>query len=96
MNIVLFIIYNIFLYPAFLFTILILSIFNKKIRKGFAGRIGVVKHLKQYFNKNKIYANIMWFHCSSYGEYLQAEPIINNLKNKSKNTTILVLSLIHI
>ena len=90
MNIVLFIIYNIFLYPAFLFTILILSIFNKKIRKGFAGRIGVIKYLKQYFNKNKIHTNIMWFHCSSYGEYLQAEPIINNLKNKNKNTTILV------
>ena len=90
MNIVLFIIYNIFLYPAFLFTILILSIFNKKIRKGFAGRIGVKNYLKQYFNKNNIYTNIMWFHCSSYGEYLQAEPIINNLKNKNKNTTILV------
>lgn len=90
MNIVLFVIYNIFLYPAFLFTILILSIFNKKIRKGFTGRIGVVKYLKQYFNKNNIYNNIMWFHCSSYGEYLQAEPVINNLKNKNKKTIILV------
>tara|TARA_B110000444_G_scaffold45996_1_gene41926 strand:+ start:2680 stop:3978 length:1299 start_codon:yes stop_codon:yes gene_type:complete len=90
MNIVLFVIYNIFLYPAFLFTILILSIFNKKIRKGFTGRIGVVKYLKQYFNKNNIYNNIMWFHCSSYGEYLQAEPVINNLKNKNKKTKILV------
>ena len=90
MNIVLFVIYNIFLYPAFLFTILILSIFNKKIRKGFTGRIGVVKYLKQYFNKSNIYNNIMWFHCSSYGEYLQAEPVINNLKNKNKKTIILV------
>ena len=90
MNIVLFVIYNIFLYPAFLFTILILSIFNKKIRKGFTGRIGVVKYLKQYFNKNNIYNNIMWFHCSSYGEYLQAEPVINNLKIKNKKLKILV------
>jgi 3-deoxy-D-manno-octulosonic-acid transferase len=90
MNTVLFIIYNIFLYPAFLFIILILSIFNKKIRKGFAGRIGVVKYLKQHFNKNTINNNIIWFHCSSYGEYLQAEPVINNLKIKNKKLKILV------
>ena len=90
MNTVLFIIYNIFLYPAFLFIIVILSIFNKKIRKGFAGRIGVVKYLKQHFNKNTINNNIIWFHCSSYGEYLQAEPVINNLKIKNKKLKILV------
>ena len=90
MNRALFIIYNILLYPAFLFAILILSIFNKKIRKGFTGRIRVVKYLKQNFNKNNIYTNIIWFHCSSYGEYLQAEPVINNLKNKNKKTKILV------
>jgi len=90
MNTVLFIIYNIFLYPAFLFIIVILSIFNKKIRKGFVGRIGVVKYLKQHFNKKTINDNIIWFHCSSYGEYLQAEPVINNLKIKNKKLKILV------
>ena len=90
MNILLFIIYNIILYPVFLFTMLIFSIFNKKIRKGFVGRVGLIKHLKHYFNKNNIYSNIIWFHCSSFGEYLQAEPVINNLKNKNKKTVILV------
>jgi 3-deoxy-D-manno-octulosonic-acid transferase len=90
MNRLLFLVYNLVLHPVFLFMTFTLSIFNKKIRNGLIGRLETGKHLKSYFNKNNIKSNIIWVHCSSFGEYLQAEPVINNLKSKNNNTVILV------
>ena len=67
-----------------------LSIFNKKIRNGLVGRFRIRKDLDKYFNKNNTKSNITWLHCSSFGEYLQAEPIINELKSKDEKIVILV------
>ena len=89
MNTLFFVVYNI-LYPVFLFFVFFLSIFNKKIRVGLAGRFESTHILNKYFNKNNIKSNIYWFHCSSYGEYLQVEQIINGLKKKDKNSIILL------
>ena len=89
MNTLFFVVYNI-LYPVFLFFVFFLSIFNKKIRVGLAGRFESIHILKKYFNQNNIKSNIYWFHCSSYGEYLQVEQIINGLKKKENNCIILL------
>ena len=89
MNILFFVVYNI-LYPVFLFFVFFLSIFNKKIRVGLAGRFESIHILNKYFNQNNIKSNIYWFHCSSYGEYLQVEQIINGLKKKENNCIILL------
>ena len=89
MNTLFFVVYNI-LYPVFLFFVFFLSIFNKKIRVGLAGRFESTHILNKYFNKNNIKSNIYWFHCSSYGEYLQVEQIINGLKKKENNCIILL------
>ena len=89
MNTLFFVVYNI-LYPVFLFFVFFLSIFNKKIRVGLAGRFESIHILNKYFNQNNIKSNIYWFHCSSYGEYLQVEQIINGLKKKDNNSIILL------
>jgi len=89
MNTLFFVVYNI-LYPVFLFFVFFLSIFNKKIRVGLAGRFESIHILNKYFNQNNIKSNIYWFHCSSYGEYLQVEQIINGLKKKENNCIILL------
>ena len=72
MNTLFFVVYNI-LYPVFLFFVFFLSIFNKKIRLGLVGRFESIHILNKHFNQNNIKSNIYWFHCSSYGEYLQVE-----------------------
>ena len=89
MNTLFFVVYNI-LYPVFLFFVFFLSIFNKKIRVGLAGRFESIHILNKYFNQNNIKSNIYWFHCSSYGEYLQVEQIINGLKKNDNNCIILL------
>ena len=89
MNTLFFVVYNI-LYPVFLFFVFFLSIFNKKIRVGLAARFESIHILNKYFNQNNIKSNIYWFHCSSYGEFLQVEQIINGLKKKDNNCIILL------
>ena len=90
MNTLFFVVYNILLYPVFLFLMFFLSIFNKKIRTGLIGRFESIHILNKYFNQNNINSNIYWFHCSSYGEYLQVEQVINGLKKKDNNCIILL------
>ena len=90
MNTLYFAVYNILLYPVFLFLMFFLSIFNKKIRTGLIGRFESIHILNKYFNQNNINSNIYWFHCSSYGEYLQVEQVINGLKKKDNNCIILL------
>ena len=59
--------YNLFVLPIIISLSIILSLFNKKIRKGFLGRFQSISSLKS-FNSEK-FSNIYWFHSSSYGEY---------------------------
>jgi len=86
----LFLFYNLLVYPIFFFYISLLSLFSKKIRDGFVGRFQTIKILKHYFNKNNINPDIYWLHCSSYGEYLQIDPVINIIKKKKIDCTIIV------
>ena len=90
MRITLFIIYNLFLYPSFLLIALFLSIFNSKIRRGIKGRFQTKNILIKYFNQKLSNKVIYWFHASSYGEYLQIEPVINILKEKKVNSVVLL------
>jgi len=73
-------IYNIFLFPIFMFISLVLSLINKKIRVGLIGRMHAYKQLKVFMNnagKNRL---IYWFHVASLGEYEQAKPVISGLR----------------
>jgi len=90
LRIIIFIIYNLLIYPLFLLIIFFLSIFNPKIRNGFIGKFQTVEKLNKHFNKVRSNSLIYWFHCSSYGEYLQIEPVISGIKKKKINSIILL------
>ena len=90
MRFLIFLFYNLLIYPILFFFITFLSLFSKKIRYGYIGRFRTNEVLKNYFNKNIINPNIYWFHCSSFGEYLQVDPIINGIKKKKFDCIIIV------
>lgn len=72
-------IYNLILFPLFFFTIIILSIFSKKIRTGFYGRLRSKKIINDFVSKSEN-KDIYWFHAASLGEYEQIKPILSGLK----------------
>ena len=63
----------------------IVAIFSKKLKLFVEGR-------KQTFSKIETLKNkkVIWFHAASLGEFEQARPIIEQLKNKGKNYKIVV------
>ena len=72
--------YNIIFYPLLFLFALVGSLFNQKLRKGIIGRFQAVNQLKKYFNNIDTNKIIYWFHASSYGEYLQVEPVLAGVK----------------
>jgi 3-deoxy-D-manno-octulosonic-acid transferase len=67
-----------------------ISLFNSKIRKGLTGRIGLIKKLKNESPFKKLNRDVIWFHVSSYGEFLQAKPVMDQLKKTDSNLFIFV------
>ena len=82
--------YNLIFYPVLFVFALFGSLFDKKIRKGMIGRISTVGVIKKYFKNRSINKIIYWFHSSSYGEYLQIEPVIRGVKEIEPETIILL------
>jgi 3-deoxy-D-manno-octulosonic-acid transferase len=81
-------IYNIMIIPALAILIRLASVFNRKIRAGISGRKRIFEDLiinrLALDNKKKT----IWFHSSSLGEFEQAKPIIEKLKNEFSVNTI--------
>lgn len=81
--------YNILIVPLLLFAMKIAPWFNQKVKIGVVGRKRLFEELivnMSSLNKKK---NLIWFHSSSLGEFEQAKPIIEKLK-QSKDVNILV------
>ena len=75
--------------PLLYSSLRIAGLFNKKIRTGILGRKRVYEELilnATSINKNK---KLIWFHSSSLGEFEQAKPIIEKLKQE-KNVNVLI------
>ena len=70
-------------YSIFIF---IASFFNPKAKEWIDGRRDFFKKLPELKNDN-----IYWFHCASLGEFDQALPVINLLKEKDSSIFILVI-----
>jgi 3-deoxy-D-manno-octulosonic-acid transferase len=84
-----FLFYNVIIIPALYFGLLVVSLFNSKVRTGFRGRRKIFENLiieAATLNKSK---KLVWFHSSSLGEFEQAKPIIEELKKRT-NINILV------
>lgn len=58
-------------------TIHLFSFFNPKARLWIEGRKDIFKALESKVEKNKKYT---WFHCASLGEFEQAKPLIEKIK----------------
>lgn len=77
-----FFLYNIFLLPLLWTGFRIASIFNPKIREGFEGRKNIFNNLSAS-NLSSINVRRILIHSSSLGEFQQAIPLIEELKEKN-------------
>lgn len=84
-----FYLYNLFAYPMIRLIILISPLLNKKIRESIKGRRKLFENLVINFTGIDRRKKIIWFHSASMGEFEQAKPIIEKLKNE-KNINIIV------
>jgi len=81
--------YNYLTLPFLYSALRIAGLFNKKVRTGIIGRKRVYEKLilsATSINKNK---KLIWFHSSSLGEFEQAKPIIEKLKQE-KDVNVLI------
>ncbi|MFO7526222.1 MAG: glycosyltransferase N-terminal domain-containing protein [Ignavibacteriaceae bacterium] len=89
MKTVWYLVYDFIVIP-FLYTVLqFAGIFNSKIKRGIKGRRRVYEEIilnALSINKNK---KLVWFHSSSLGEFEQAKPIIEELK-QNRDINILI------
>ncbi len=82
-----FAVYSYFFVPLTLLILRIISPFNKKIRESLIGR----KKTKNLLDaSHSTTGKVVWFHCASLGEYEQAKPIINKLKQQCMDIKIAV------
>lgn len=89
MKIIYHIVYNYIILPILYASLRIAGLFNSKIKNGIVGRKRVYENIilnATSINKNK---KLIWFHSSSLGEFEQAKPIIEKLKQE-KDVNILV------
>jgi len=77
--------YNILIFKASIL-LPVFALFSKKIRLFVEGRKETFLKLSQFSKNDKV----IWFHAASLGEFEQARPIIEHIKNKYKNYKILV------
>ncbi|MHC1736507.1 MAG: 3-deoxy-D-manno-octulosonic acid transferase [Ignavibacteriaceae bacterium] len=78
--------YNIlFVYPFYVM-VLVLSLFNSKIKKGIDGRERLFENLEASLKKIDRSKKLIWFHSSSLGEFEQAKPIIEKIKAETDYT----------
>ncbi len=89
MNLIFNIFYNYLILPLLYAALRFAGLFNKKIRTGILGRKRVYEKLilsATSINKSK---KLIWFHSSSLGEFEQAKPIIEKLKQE-KDVNVLI------
>lgn len=86
-----------FLYSVFFINFLrigflISSLFNKKIRTGLLGRIGLWKRYNKAFLCNKTSKKRIWFHVSSMGELEQAKPLMQLISERLSDNYEIILT----
>ena len=82
----------IFLYNIFLLlyktAIRVTSLWNKKAKLWLGGRKNIFDRLSAELRTNN--SKIVWFHCSSLGEFEQGRPVIENLRKQIPNSKFLL------
>jgi len=80
MNKVLMLLYNIVFVPFLFAAVYIASVFNEKIKRGLKDRKRLESEIKSKLNSLDKSKKRVWFHSSSMGEFEQAKPIIEEMK----------------
>ena len=80
------IIYNLGI-RLFSIALIFASAFNKKARLFRTGRKNIFESIQKKIDPN---ANIIWFHCSSLGEFEQGRPVIESIKEREPGYKILL------
>ena len=83
------ILYNTGFIPLFWILLQIAACFNTKIRRGIEGRKGLFEKIERDVPKLTSKRRV-WFHSSSMGEFEQAKPIIEALRKKYRDISIIV------
>ena len=78
--------YQIVIY-LYLFGVAVASLFNKKVKKMWAGERQAVKVLKEKVDPE---ARYIWFHAASLGEFEQGRPLIEHLRETHPEYKILL------
>lgn len=76
--------YNIIVMPALFVGFHIAALFDAKVREGIAGRRNVFKLLKNQLASARKLDQTAWFHFTSVGEFEQAKPLIEAIKNNTR------------
>lgn len=84
--------YNIFIIPILFSASLIASIFSKKVLESLNARTGLLEKIEKDKNRINPYKKTVLFHCSSYGEYKQILPVMQEFIKRDEIYNV-VLSL---
>ena len=79
-------IYNLFIF-LYLLVARCLAVKNRKAKQWVEGRKNVLKQLSEQITHNE---DIIWFHCASLGEFEQARPLIEYVKQRQLAYKILL------
>jgi len=82
--------YNTVIIPLGWTVFQILRLFDRKVRRGIRGRKGLFDRLTLNVAKLPEEKKRIWFHSSSLGEFEQAKPIIQGLKQRFPDIQIIV------
>ncbi len=82
--------YNVFFLPLFYLLLILVVPFNKKIRKGVLGRIGMWNKLR-LFRRQYPDQQVVVLHCASMGEFEHTKPFLRELKSAHPDLKIVVL-----
>lgn len=87
---ILLVLYNIIVVPSLFLVFQLMCPINSKIKRGVIGRRNQLQQIKQRMLHLDRCRQKLWFHVSSYGEFLQAKPVLNELKKNAPETFIIV------
>ena len=65
----------------------LVSPFNRKARQWIRGRKGLLKRIRNTVDPD---LPLVWFHCSSLGEFEQGRPIMEGLRKRDPDRKILL------
>ena len=76
--------YNLFAVPMLFLYFRLRSLHDEKVREGIEGRRGLFDRLKRQLEGGRRMDRTIWFHFTSVGEFEQAKPIIEEVKDEAR------------